>query len=88
MSGMLRGVARRLVLGLTLAAAVTLIPARPASAEPVGPLVRAADAWQAALGWLESLLGPAAPPTSGGAGGTSSAGVCRGDEGACVDPNG
>ncbi len=86
---MSRGAARRLALGLALAAAVVIVPARPAAAEPFGGSLRAADVWQAAVEWLTAIWNPA-PQTPGplGGGGHSAAGVCRGDEGPCVDPNG
>jgi len=84
---MSRDAARRLALGLALVAAVALVPARSAAADPFGGSLRAADAWQAALEWLTAVWNPA-PPTPDPAGsGPSAAGVCR-DEGPCVDPNG
>lgn len=89
MPGLSRKVARRCALGLALAAAITLVPVRPVAAAPAGELVRATSFWEAALEWLASLVGPATPdpgPAGGGAG--NAAGVCRGDEGACIDPNG
>ena len=86
----LRGAARRGALGLALAAAVILIPAQPAAANPAaGASVRAADLWQAALDWLAALWSPAPEadlPESGG--GANSARGCGGDEGMCIDPNG
>jgi hypothetical protein len=81
-------IARRLALGLALAAAVTLIPAPPAAADPVGASVRAVDLWQAAVEWLAAWWSPAVPESNPPAGGTSSAEACQGDQGACVDPNG
>jgi hypothetical protein len=81
--------ARRLTLGLALAAAVTLFPAQPAAAEPAGVSVRAADLWQAAVEWLAAWWSPAVPESNvPGGGGASSAEACQGDQGACVDPNG
>lgn len=81
--------ARRLALGLVLAAAVTLFPARTAAAEPLGASVRATDLWQAAVEWLAAWWSPAVPePSLPGGGGASSAEACQGDQGACVDPNG
>jgi hypothetical protein len=82
-----RGAARRFALGLALAAAVALIPVRPAAADPVGASVRAADLWQAALHWLAALWNPAPPDSDPAMGGADAASVCR-DEGACIDPNG
>lgn len=85
MSGMTRGVVRRIALGITLAVAFAVVPARPAAAAPAEPSIRAADFWEAAIEWLASLVG--SDPAAGG-GGTSGAAACRGDQGACVDPNG
>jgi len=79
MSGKSRRAAQRLALGLALAAAVTLVPARPAAADPVGASARAESLWQAAIDWLASLWSPAPDPD---------AVMCRGDEGVCIDPNG
>lgn len=87
----LRGVARRLVLGLVLAAAFALVPVRPAAAAgPVEAPARAVDLWQAAVDWLAALWSPAVPAadSSAGGGGVSAAWVCRGDQGMCIDPNG
>ena len=80
--------ARRFALGLALASTVTLIPVRPAAAEPVGTSVRAADLWQTALEWLAAWWSPAVPESGPEGSGASSAEACRGDQGACVDPNG
>jgi hypothetical protein len=86
----LRGVARRLVLGLVLAAAFALVPVLPAAADPAAAVsVRAAGLWEAAAEWLAALWGPAVPESDSPAGGgVHAAGVCRGDEGMCIDPNG
>lgn len=89
MSGLSRRAARRCALGLALAAAITLVPVQPVAAAPAGEPVRAASFWEAALEWLASLVGAATPvPGPTGGGGGNAAGVCRGDEGACIDPNG
>ena len=84
---MSRGAARRLALGLALAAAVTLVPARPAAADPAGGSFRGADLWQVAMEWLSAIwnASPLGPPDGGG---SSTAGACGGDQGVCVDPNG
>ena len=79
MSGSSRRATRRIALGLALAAAVALVPVRPAAADPVGAAARAESFWQVAIDWLSSLWGPA-PETN--------AVVCRGDQGMCIDPNG
>ncbi len=79
MSGLSRRAARRVALGLALAAAVTLVPARPAAADPIGASTRAESLWQTAIDWLSSLWSPAPDPD---------AVVCRGDQGMCIDPNG
>jgi hypothetical protein len=84
---MSRGPARRWALGLALAAAVTLVPARPAAADPAGGSFRVADLWQAAVEWLSAIWNPAPPGPPGGEG-PSAAGACGGDQGVCVDPNG
>jgi hypothetical protein len=84
----LRGTARRIVLGLALAAVFAVVPVRPAAAAPADAAVRAADLWQVALDWLSGLWSPAAPEADSPAGGgTEAAEVCR-DAGPCVDPNG
>lgn len=88
MSGLSRGAARRCVLGLALAAAITLVPVQPVAAAPAGEPVRAASFWEAALEWLASLVGPAIPDPGPAGGAGNGAGVCQGDQGACVDPNG
>ena len=85
----LRGTARRIVLGLTLAAAFAVMPVRPAAAAPVDAGARAFGLWQAAVEWVAGLWAPAAPEADAPAGGgTEAAGVCKGDEGMCIDPNG
>ena len=85
----LRGVARRLVLGLVLAAAFALVPVMPAAADPAAAAsIRAAGLWEAAVEWLAALWGPAVPSDPPAGGGVHAAGLCGGDAGACVDPNG
>ncbi len=79
MSGSSRRATRRVALGLALVAAVTLVPVRPAPADPAVAATRAESVWQAAIEWLSSLWSPAPDPD---------AVVCRGDEGMCIDPNG
>jgi len=83
---MTRGVARRIALALTLAIVIAGVPARPAAAEPAEVAVRAADLWEATVEWLSSLWSPDPGPAGGG--GAGAAAACKGDEGACVDPNG
>jgi hypothetical protein len=89
MMSTLRSTARRIVLGLALAAVFAVVPVRPAAAAPVDAAARAADLWQVALDWLSGLWSPPAPEADAPAGGgTEAAGVCRVDEGMCIDPNG
>lgn len=84
------GSVRRLAAGLALAAALSLVPVRPAAAAPVldeQPTAQVAGLWQAALEWLSSLWIPQ-EPEPGPAGGTNAAGLCKSDQGVCIDPNG
>lgn len=80
---------RRVLAGLTLAAALTLGSAHPVAAEPAGaaPVL---DVWAAVHEWLVSLWGGEAAGSEGVKPGATSGAevVCGGDQGACIDPNG
>ena len=64
-----------------LAAAVALVPVRPAAADPGGAAAPVVGLWQAALDWIAGLWGPAEPEPASVQG-------CKADQGMCIDPNG
>lgn len=95
---MYRRTVQRVVMGISIVALLGLTCPAPAEAAGFDP-ARVEDLWSAAWEWLAGLWGgpeagaslrseTGSSRTSSDPDGGNAPDACKGDEGACVDPNG